>query len=681
MTIDEESVAGWLSPGEGALRFPVQLRESERLSLRLGATSQEGAESGSLTAIVEFTPVGGSARQLYRVDIGPDSGFFSKWVDIDVDLGDMAPGNGELRFEIEGSLAGDPDIKVLWGQPAVYYAGRIDHKHVLLIGVDTLRRDPLMMYGGNPLITPRIGRLSREATTFTRAWSQAPWTVPSFASMITGRYPADISPTLATDQLPNSAETLGEMLLAEDFATMTICGNAYLGNENSGFQQGMESLWYRLSATPSDSVEKAKEFIDRSDGRDWFLFLHFMDPHGPYDPPEEYIDKLCDPTYSGEYRSSFEDGLEWQLATERPSDEDIERVRCLYDAEVADLDQAIGDLLLYLRQKDIHDDTLVILAADHGEEFFEHGEFEHGQSLYEEMVHLPLVVWGREFTPGMMLDTPVANLDIAPTILSFLGEPYSDLPGVPLQEVASGNASRNRIILGEGNLRRSSHRKFAVQWPYKCILDFFTGETWLYDLENDPDELHDVDEQFPTLTEQLAREMILKMPPSQTMFAISMLGYPEGGPRWFSGTIKVPAGVGAAIDSGFLDTDDFSIDGETINFRFSSETTVEDPIKALIIVPAPGGDTIEVSLLSDGMVQPDRFYPYASAEAATGGSATVRVYDLPWPAQLPPDAMERPVACYIIGIPGFPRGEETGFEHRELDPQTLEELRALGYIN
>jgi len=688
IVIDEESVVGWLSPPEKTLRFPVELRDGARLSFRLGVASEKPPERGILAATIEFTPLGdsgrraGPSREIQKMEIDAGSVDLNRWFDLDMDLDPAGSGKGELRFLMDGALASNRDVRILWGSPTIYYPSERRHRNVLVIGVDTLRKDALSVYGGRAEVTPNLERLSSEGTVFIRAWSQAPWTVPSFASMLTGVYPADLGPTFATDQLPESATTLGEILLPAGFATSVICGNAYLGNDASGFHQGMEGLWYRLSATPSDSVEKAMDFIARSKDRDWFLFLHYMDPHGPYDPPQEYIDKLCDPGYSGKYQTAFEDGREWQLVTSIPPAEDVRRARCLYDAEVADLDASIGSLFTFLDESGLLDDTLIVLAADHGEEFFEHGQFEHGQSLYEEQVHLPLIVWGPGFSRGRRLDASVGNIDIAPTILTYLDMPVGEgLRGIPLQDIVSGSADEERIIFGEGNLRRSSHRKFAVEWPYKCVLDFFTDEMRLYDLASDPMEMNDISAAHPETARRLAWEMVKAMLPTQTTFALTMLGDPAGGPTRFSGTIDVPGGVAYVKDSGFLEGDEFSTEGTEIAFDFSTAIDPEEPLKSLIVIPAPGGDTIEVTVLADGRVDPDRFFPYASSDPESTGSARVRVYDLPWPNRIPANALELPVACYILGLPGYPRDGETEFEHRELDPETLEQLRALGYIN
>ncbi len=682
LTIDENSVWGWLSPPEKSLSFLVELKENAHFSVLFGAATEKLIENGDLTARIDLIPAEDieTVHELYNKDVIEDTYALLHWGSFNADLSEYGPGQFYIKLTVEGRLAGDSEVQLLWGQPTVYYPSERSHKNILLIGVDTLRLDALNIYGGREEISPNLRRLVETGTVFTRCWSQAPITVPSFASMLTGRYPADLNVTLGFDTLPDGVLTVAETLHSDNYATGMVCGNTYLGNDQSGFQQGLDESWYRLNAIPSDSAEKAAEMIEHADGRDWFIFLHLMDPHSPYDPPQEFIDSLCDEPYEGEYETEFNDGAEWQLVTEPPPQEEIERVRCLYDGEAADVDYGVGQMFDYLEANDLLENTLVIFAADHGEEFFEHGQFEHGQSLYEELVHLPLIVWGLDFPEGAVIDTPVGNTDIVPTIYRWLGmEIPEQFPGTPLQDVVSGNFDSERLIFGEGTLRRGSHEKFVIEWPYKFILDFFTNETEVYDLESDPLELTDISDSMPDLIERLYGRAILEMLPIQTMVMLMIIGDSTDGPDRFSGSFRLPGGVVFAKDAGLLEDDEFNVDGETVTFDFSSGQG--DELKVLLMIPMPGTDSFEVSVLADGEIDPDRFFPWTDDTPEPSGSATVKIYeDIHWPNRIPPDSMTRPVSAYVLTIPGFPREGSPGFESVELDESTREILRSLGYI-
>ncbi len=689
-TIREETVEGYSLPPNGVLGFPVDLRGNTRLSFRWAAITPHPVYFGDLEIRVEFVP-----EQADPEDEPPEAILLHEdfpqqvplcvdnWIDVVIGFDDIEASSGELRFVTESSIPGDPGINVLVGQPVVYYPDEMRNMNVLLIGVDTLRQDALAIYGGRSEVSPNITRYSETAVIFDNAWSQAPFTGPSFASMVTGQYPSRISATFTTVQVPDPATTISEILIREGFATGMICGNPYLGAERSGFSQGVESVWYRLHATPTDSVEEAKKFIDRSQDRDWFLFFHLMDPHNPYDPPEEYIDSLCDPDYHGFYQTEFADMYEWNYVTQNPPEQEINRARELYDAETADVDNSIGQLLRHLEETGQMENTLIILAADHGEEFFEHGQYGHGQTLLDELVHLPLVVWGDGFEGSQRVETTVANYDIVPTILSFLEiPPTGEYPGMPLQEIVSGTFGENRPIYGEGNLRRGNHRKFSVEWPYKCIVDYFTGQAWVYDLENDPFEMTNIFEENMELAQRISIDATHEMLPLQTTFLVTIIGSPVDGPERFTGTVHVPGGVGHVTVSGPMEGDDYSFEGENITFDLSSITRFDNPKKALIIYPMPGGDVIELSVRMDGEIDPTRFCPNGNDVPEPSCTAIIDIYDLPWPNRIPTDAIERPVAMYVLGIPGYPDEDNPiEYEHVELDPEIREQLHALGYIN
>ena len=690
LDMNESLVDGWLQPGDGILRFPVELRESPHLMFRLGIESRIPVESGSLELRIEFLPeINESDRNqqeqlrytIFETTPEDTPYIMYEWVNYDFDLGPYAPANGELRFITEGRLSGNPEIDILWGQPTIYYPSEKRDKNVLLIGVDTLRSDALSLYGGREEISADIARLAESGTIFTNNWSQAPFTGPSFASMLTGKYPSGTAPTISIIHIPEQATTLAEILHPRGYATSMVCGNPYLGSEQSGFTQGMESTWYRNNATPDITVEKLIELIDFNRNRDHFMFLHMMDPHFPYDPPLELVDTLCDRMYDGRYLVEFSDMMDWVFMTESPGETEVERVRELYDAEVADVDSSVGDLFQYLELNGYMENTLIILAADHGEEFFEHNQFGHGQSLYDEMIKLPLIIWGEGFSAGERIDTLVSNIDIAPTILSYLGEPIpDDMPGIPLQEIAADPGFENRLIFGEGNLRRGHHTKYTIEWPYKCITDYFTGTSMLFNLEEDPLELNDLSDQHPDIVGRLMMEGALEMPPLATMFVLLFTGEMGDTRARFIGSVTVPDGLNVAKCAGLVEGDFYDIEGNMVTFDFSPDTVASDPNKAMVIFPARGADTIEIRILADDPSGHSRLFPYGSDIPEPSGHAVVNVCDLPWPNRVPVDANQLPAACYVLGFPGAMDDLQQEFDHGDLDPETLDELRALGYI-
>lgn len=686
--INECSVGCWVLPEEAKLRFPVELRPSARLSFRMSALTRIPVHIGDLTIKVEYVPgeahtssdgkriEPGKPVVIYQTTPVDSPDIFRDWCFVDCSLSHLAPGKGEVCFSATGPIAGNPGLDLMFGEPVVYHPDERRHRNVLLIGVDTLRQDSLTPYGASPKVTPNLQKLSDESTLFTQNRSQAPWTLPSFASMITGRLPSEIGATIYTGFLPDRNTTIAEILLPEGYATGTICSNAWLGNEQSGFQQGMEELWYEYNAPADKSVEKAIDFITRSSGKDWFCFLHFIDPHVPYAPGRKYVDLLCDPAYDGPFVEVFNAVEQWKSGTTTPTASDLEQARNLYLGEVARVDDSLETLFEHLRQTGLMDETLVIFAADHGEEFFDHGGFEHGQSQYDELVHTPLIIRGPGFAKGRRMDSNVGNIDIFPTILSYLEMPIPDnVVGTPLQQVATGEISNDRMIFGEDN-SRGTLRKFAVQWPYKCILDFVTGESRLYDLEKNPKETEDLGAEDKATTRQMSERIAGAMIPEQTGLHIWITRSYNEAPQTFTGTLRVPGGIERVVAFRLLGGDSYEVKDDTITFSITSSLELLGPNKHLLIIPAKGADTLEASILVGGQVRPDRFFPYGIDRPEPSCAATVNIRDFPLGPELPLSIEENPAGCYIWGVRGF----DSESDRVTLDQETKDQLRSLGYL-
>lgn len=681
--LERESVIGWYSPPELKLRFPVELREGARLFFRLGVSTTVPIHIGDLVMRVEYLPLTMPKNQeikpegpvvIYQTTPEENPQCFGEWFDVDIPLSPWAPGNGELLFILDGPAAGNPEIKLMWGCPSIYHPAEMRKKNVLLIGVDTLRADSVSLYGGRAEVTPYLEEFSKRATTFLQARSQAPWTLPSFASMLTGQLPSAINSNVYTGHLPDKALTLGEILIKEGFATQIICSNAWIGQEQSGFEQGVEGLWYKYDMPAEETVDKAREFITRSIDRDWFCFLHFIDPHVPYRPPQHFVDLLTDPAYSGEFKKSFGSIEEWKAGEFIPDQNDIKQVRNLYDGEVAYLDSALVQLFKFLEENNLLENTLIIFSADHGEEFYDHGQFEHGQSQYDELVKTPLIIMGEGFPAGLHVEDSVGNIDIAPTILRYLNLPIPEIMiGFPLQDVISGKV-KNRTIFGEDNTRGTA-KKYAVEWPYKCILDLVTAQRLLFDLQSDPHELKDISSEKPEICDMLVQKILTNMKISQTAFHVWLTRSYKEPVQEFSGSILVTGGIKEI--KGFLldkDTDKYHIEGNLVTFNFKTTVSIIGPNKHLLIVPEDPYAPISVSIRVNGMIEPNRLFPYGTPTPEPSCEATVRLSDYPLGADLPLAIEEVPARIYLWGSIASDESQI------KLDEQTREQLKSLGYV-
>ncbi len=693
LCVKGESVEGWFNPVENMLRFPIDLKANPRFSVRFSGASENATPGTDLRLKAEFVPltdgdnvsIGNS--NIYTVfEISPAEGWTESWYNLDVRMEDIPAGPGEIRLVAEGSIVDDPSVDIFWGQPVVHYPDERRKQNVLLIGIDTLRSDGLEQYGARSGVSPALQRLSESATLFTQARAQSSWTAPSFTSMLTGLYPSQVNPTISLCLPPIRVDTLPEMLLSRGFTTMTICGNPHIGRKSSGFHQGNETLWYSYNASPNDSVVMLRRFIERSPDRDWFCFLHIMDPHTPYEPPSDYIDRFCEPEYEGEIGTKFDLQSEWQFLSSPPPSDDIRRARELYDSEIANLDKNLENLFAWMTQTGIMDDTLVIFSSDHGEEFFDHGRFDHGQSVYDEQVHVPLIVKGKGFTEGLIVDKQVGNIDIVPTILKSLGLPVPErLPGKPLQNIINDADLGNRIVFGECTLLRGiSHQKFAVEWPNKCTLDFFTGESRLYNLKDDPAELNDISAEFPDIVQSLSDKMINTLLPIRTMYAIVFAGKSDGNRHVFNGTLELTGGIEHAhvLRSTEVDPADQTVpDGNSLHFEVVIHEGQFDVMKGYVIHPVDSNGDFNADLQYDGDSSFVRFFPYGDSKMEPSGVVSAGISDFNWPAQVPVDFINSELACYIIGIPAMTDEMILYESGPEMDPETAEQLRALGYLH
>jgi hypothetical protein len=303
--------------------------------------------------------------------------------------------------------------------------------HAILILVDALRADHLGCYAGEDLGTPNMDRLARQGVVFENAISQGSWTRPSTASMMTGLYPSQNgvgsrwSKTnegrLSARSLDPSIPTLAETLTADGHTTAFIGGNAIL-KPLFGVTRGFtHNLWRSIGNDGAVIVEDFERWVQTERRESSFCYMHFMDVHKPL--PTETIPARLDT------------GLDLDLVQESKNE-----LMGYYAAAVRRVDQHIGGVIRTLESAGMLEDTLIIFSADHGEELGEHGGMlSHGRTLYRELLHVPLIVRlpGEAFA-GERIDQPVQLIDFMPTIFDYLQCPPIDVPGRNLLTLIRG---------------------------------------------------------------------------------------------------------------------------------------------------------------------------------------------------------------------------------------------------
>ena len=304
--------------------------------------------------------------------------------------------------------------------------------NVVLLCLDTVRADHLGAYGHARATTPALDALAARATVFVDASSTAGWTKPSVPSFLTGTYPsqhgvyegsARNEAGEVTDLLPQSATTLAEVFQQQGFDTAAFVHNAQLRLGN-GFEQGFET-YVQASLDAREIRWHGLDWLDARQGTDpFFLYLHFLDAHWPYPAPEEFLARFAPLETTAKFRgkdskalySAINDG-EYQMTAE-----DRAALVALYDGALAYLDSELARLFAGLEQRGLAENTIVCVVADHGEEFGEHGKVGHGHGLWQDLLHVPWILFvpGR---PAQRVDTPVSLVDLFPTLLTAAGLP------------------------------------------------------------------------------------------------------------------------------------------------------------------------------------------------------------------------------------------------------------------
>ena len=371
--------------------------------------------------------------------------------------------------------------------------------NVLLIVVDSLRKDRMSAYGYARDTTPHIAWFAREAVIYTRATSQAPWTTPSIATLLSSHYPSTLGIKDTRSVVPEVFTLLPEALRDAGYATGAVVSHSFVSSDwglAQGFDSFDESNILGHDAVTSRSIsDLANLRLDTWDeDQPWFLFLHYFDPHFSYTEHTEFSFREKGAEYTGPLTSGM---LFHDLNAMRRdlSVADLTELAHYYDSEIAFTDQQIGRVLDHLRDSNKFDDTLIIVTADHGEEFLDHANLGHAKSLFEELVGVPLII---KF-PGAqaaVVDLPVGLIDLYPPITEMVGVATpSDLRGRSLVDTARGRLRVPDSVFAE----TSRHRELRglVEGRYKLVLDLETDAAHLYDLSADPLEREDVSKREP----------------------------------------------------------------------------------------------------------------------------------------------------------------------------------------
>lgn len=367
------------------------------------------------------------------------------------------------------ALAEDPD----GGVARAYYSGLDEIPlaevkptgkkagNVIWIVVDALRPDHLSCYGYDKPTTPFLKSLAGESLTFLNAYTNAPWTRPSTASMLSGLLPSAHRTQSDKSRLPAEIHTVGQDFQRLGYQTAAVVGNGNAGSIaglDRGFEYYVDTVKHWDSLPDAGTVyDEARTWLkkERKPDQPFFLYLFLIDPHDPYRAPPEYEKKWLGPDFKGEPRRR----AHWEYKNDYPKAERDSMI-AVYDASIRYMDDQTRAFFETLEKRGLLEDTTIVFTADHGEGFGEHGYYLHAHHHYDEIVRVPLIIKSPALSGTGYVPHLTQLVDLRPTLVDLAGgKPHGRVDGTSLKDLLAKPVDRDRLVYTEYHefgIRRSS---------------------------------------------------------------------------------------------------------------------------------------------------------------------------------------------------------------------------------
>ncbi|MBP9144616.1 MAG: sulfatase-like hydrolase/transferase [Thermoanaerobaculia bacterium] len=503
----EERLALVAPPGS-VYRYTMTVPAAGRLRFGLGVLDS-AAKGGAVQMQVRIGKRGAVAEPILDRKVAAEVP--GRWHDEELDL--AAWGGQEVTLELAALAGASEGLLGAWSSPLLSVGSSAGGQNsgtvggvgggsgakrpnIVWISLDTLRADHLGTYGYERPTSPNLDAFAARSLRFDWAISQAPWTRPSHRSMLTGVYPASRGGL--------DSPMIGEVLYRAGYQTFAVTGGGQV-DSTLGFDRGFEI--YRVDDwihQPSRIVEWVRSRSERP----YFLFLHCYETHEPY-THTRFAEGMPSGRLAGEFSKEI-----WNRLRKRFSEEEMRYAEALYDGDIAYTDARIGEFFSGFEGAGELADSIIIVTSDHGEQFWEHGSWGHGQNLHDHQIHVPLLVFlpesvkaelalksrgkgkGQPVTQGAIEDQ-VELIDLYPTLLELIGVGMDGpVNGRSLVSVLAGQGSlpdreafaeHTNIKENEQKALRTPRYKFMVSIPRKSSAA--TGESYeLFDLKRDPGE-------------------------------------------------------------------------------------------------------------------------------------------------------------------------------------------------
>lgn len=402
--------------------------------------------------------------------------------------------------------------------------------NVILIDLTALRADRLSSYGYPPNTTPNMDILASNSIVFKNAISASSWTLPSVMSVFTSAYPSEHG--LKNNKIKNKdgnlvkanlkemnrdITTLAEVLRQNNYATAGFTGDVHL-NKTYGYGNGFDEYYgEKPFAGFETNVPLALDWLKENKNRKFFLFVQGYDLHGRYGLQKDSAKKFMDKGYNGLYTGSVDEQIYLRdLSLEEGhvnlSEEDMKFWRSLYDTKLYDADKRLGIFFNELEKSGVTGKSIIIIMGDHGDEIFERNRIDHGFSLYDELIHVPLIIRIPNLKHHKAIEGQVRTIDIMPTILDLISVDLNQsvknqMKGESLVPLMQGRSMNLDAFSETDYLYKIFKRSIRKSNGWKFIYSLDTNQRELYNLNKDPKEKNNLVNEEPQKVYELEQEL------------------------------------------------------------------------------------------------------------------------------------------------------------------------------
>jgi arylsulfatase A-like enzyme len=645
-------------------RFVADVPEEGRLVLAAGIPGRY-REASAVEFVVSVRHSGREQTVLSRLVDPANREGDRGWVPLEADLSEHAGRGVEIVLETRGFERSDARDRAFWGTPTIATARDAEAPLVVVYLVDALRADHLPLYGYSRATAPELTRFAQDGVVFEQAIASSSWTKPSVASVFTSLLPRDHGCVRFCIPLDTDLVTLAERLRGRGYGTGAVVANPHVGAKNMQFDQGFDQFEVLPDRRGEQVVDAALAFLDARRGQATFLYVHTMDTHAPYRPP---------PPFDRRFPPFPEPGREAARPSDYKEPADLGRIVGQYDGAIAYSDQQYGRLVHALRDRGLYDRATIVFLADHGEQFLDHGDWEHAPALFDEVVRVPLVLkYSQRREAGRRVARQVQLVDVLPTILKTEGLSVPrGIAGRPLDESFSAAGQERPAVFETSYFEHVAYGARTSEVKY--VRHFHPANVELFfDLRRDPREMDGRSAEGSSRAQALKRQVETLLS-SGFHQRVRVDGVDEYDLRLrTTGWIEVVDRVGLRA----IERADVADGGHALALHLGRTAHRQRRVELEVVI-RPRGAPIWI----DGTRAGRRLRPSEIRVAAVGKRARSIPFLVPNVEELaeqlaapfgPPPSATSGVSVWLVAPPA-------GRGVAEIDPETRESLKALGYL-